>query len=92
MSLGHGLRALPNLSLRLAAALSIANTVGDSSQCTPADDAAEFKRTALAVGLKETWVHDLSQVGVTTVMDACSVFDGFLTKEPPCPARLHCLP
>ena len=78
------------LHLRLAAACAAAKA-NHYILCTPASDADEFRRSCVASGLNPVWVQDFTRVGVTTVLDACSVFDGSLTKEPPCASSISAL-
>ena len=68
------------LSLRLAAALSIAKASNHCFPvlCTPAEDRSEFERALSASGLRLAWFDDFNRVGVGSVLDACSMFDGSL--------------
>ena len=71
--------------LRVAAAIALGKAAvhQHASLCSPEEDKEEFLKILTASGLNQNWYQDLVRVGVGTVVDACSAFDGNLTVEPP---------
>ena len=81
----------PPVPLHIAAAVALGKAAAHapSALCSPEEDNAEFMKIILASGLNPNWYVDLARVGVGSVIDACSAFDGTLSVEPPQTQEQH---